>query len=76
MVEKYTVANQPYDGRMEAVVRAIALRREPVGDGSSSFYIYPAPISRIRKYLFEALRNDLPQAPLARECLIATDIAR
>ena len=76
MVEKYAVANQPYDGRMEAACHAIALRREPTKDGSSSFNIYPAPIARVRKYLFEVLGGTLPRAQLAKECLMATDVLR
>jgi hypothetical protein len=76
MVEKYAVTNQPYDGRMEAACHAIALRREPTKDGSSSFNIYPAPIARVRKYLFEVLGSTLPQAQLAKKCLMATDVLR
>ena len=76
MVQKYAATGQPYDGRMDAAIRATALRNDPVEEGSNSFYIYPASIARIRKYLFGWLRDTPQEAALAKSCLIATDVLR
>ena len=45
MVKKYAATGQTYDGRMDRAVRAVALRHEPVQDGSNSFYIHPASVA-------------------------------
>jgi hypothetical protein len=76
MIQKYAATRQPYDGRMDAAIRATALRNEPVEDGSNSLYIYPASIARIRKHLFGLLRGAPHEATLAKNCLIATDVLR
>jgi hypothetical protein len=76
MIQKYAATRQPYDGRMDAAIRATALRNEPVEDGSNSLYIYPASIARIRKHLFGLLRGAPHEAALAKNCLIATDVLR
>jgi hypothetical protein len=76
MIKKYAAAGQIYDGRMADTVRAIALRHEPVHDGSNSFYIYPASVVHVRKLLFDLLGGGLQDAALAKSCLIAIDILR
>jgi hypothetical protein len=76
LIQKYAATRQPYDGRMDAAIRATALRNEPIEDGSNSFYIYPASIARIRKYLFGLLSDTPQEATLAKSCLIATDVLR
>ena len=48
MIAKYSANGQPYDSPMAAVVRAVVLGREPVEAGSSSFYIHPASVKRMR----------------------------
>ena len=47
MINKYAANEQTYDGRMAEVVRAVALSREPVKDGSNSFYRAPRKIMRL-----------------------------
>ena len=74
MVKKYAASGRPYDGLMDAAVRATALRNEPVGDGSNSYNIYPASTAPVRKYLFGLLRGSPQEALLAKNCLIATDL--
>jgi hypothetical protein len=37
MVKKYAAARQSYDGGMAYAVRAVALRHEPVQEGSGSY---------------------------------------
>ena len=76
MVRKYTAAGYPYDGRMAGVVRAVALRHEPVQDGSNSFYVRPSSVARARKFLFALLGGTPQEAALANNCLIATDVLR
>jgi hypothetical protein len=76
MVKKYAATGQAYDDRMDGTVRAVALRHEPVQDGSGSFYTYPASVARIRKFLFGLLGGTLQEAALAQSCLIAIDVLR
>jgi hypothetical protein len=76
MIKRYAAAGQTYDGRMADAVRAVALRHEPVQDGSSSFYIYPASVAHVRKLLFDLLGGSLLEAALAKSCLIAIDVLR
>jgi hypothetical protein len=76
MVKKYAASGQADDGRMDGAVRAVALRHEPVQDGSNSFYIHPASVAHIRKFLFGLVSGTPQEAALAKSCLIAIDILR
>lgn len=78
MVKKYAASGQNYDGRMDGVVRAVALRHVPVQDGSNAFYIHPVPTTRIRKILFGLTDGTRPhqEAALAMRCLTAIDVLR
>jgi len=76
MVKKYAATGQIYDSRMADAVRAVALRHEPVQDGSNSFYIHPASVAHIRKFLFGLLGGAPQEASLAKSCLIAIDVLR
>jgi hypothetical protein len=76
MVKKYAARGHTYDGRVAAAVRSVALRHEPVGDGSNSFNIHPASVGPIRKNLFGLLGGTSPEAALAKSCLIAIDELR
>jgi hypothetical protein len=76
MVKNYAVAGQTYDGRMDGAVRAVALWHQPVQDGSNSFYIYPAPVARVRKFLFGLLSGTPQEASIAKRCLIMIDVLR
>ena len=76
MVRKYAATGRAYDGVMARVVRAVALRHEPVQEGSNSFYVHPASVGHIRKFLFGLLGGTPHDAALATSCLIAIDILR
>jgi hypothetical protein len=76
MVKKCAASGRPYDGRMASAVRAVALRHEPVQDGSNSFYIHPASVAHIRKFLFGLLGGTPQAAALATSCLTAIDVLR
>jgi hypothetical protein len=76
MVKKYAASGQTYDGRMANAVRAVALREVPVSDGSNSFYIHPASVAQVRKFLFGLLSGTQPEAALAKSCLTAIDVLR
>jgi hypothetical protein len=76
IVKKYAARGQTYDGRMDGAVRAVALRHEPVHDGSNSFYVHPASVAHIRKFLFGLLGGTPPEAGLAKSCLVAIDVLR
>ena len=61
---------------MASVVRAIALREVPVSEGSTSYYIHPASVAHIRKFLFSLLGGTSQEVALAKNCLIAIDTLR
>ena len=76
MVKKYAATGQAYDVRMDGVVRAVALRHEPMREGPNSFYIIPASVAHIRRFLFGLLGCTPQEAALAKSCLIAIDVLR
>jgi hypothetical protein len=76
IVKKYAASGQSYDGRMAHAVRALALRQVPVSEGSSSFYIHPASVAQVRKFLFGLLSGTQHEAALAKSCLTAIDVLR
>ena len=76
MFKKYTATGQTYDGPLDRAVRAVALRHEPVQDGSNSFYVQPASVGHIRKFLFGLLGGTPQEAALAKSCLMAIDVLR
>jgi len=76
MVKKYAASRQTYDGHMAAAFRAVALRQEPVHEGSNSFNIHPASVAHIRKFLFGLLSGTTEEAALAASCLTAIDMLR
>jgi len=73
MIKKYAANGQGYDGRMDSAVRAVALLEIPVAEGSNAYNIYPAPVSSLRKVLFELLSGSAQEAALAKACLVAID---
>ena len=76
MVRKYAAGGQGYNSRMDAVVRAVALRHEPMSEGATAYYVQPASVSKIRKDLFGLIRGMGPEATLAKQCLVAIDQLR
>lgn len=76
MVRKYAATSRTYDGVMARAVRAVALRHEPVQEGSSSFYVHPASVGHIRKFLLGLVGGTRQEAALATSCLIAIDVLR
>jgi hypothetical protein len=76
MVKKYAATSKTYDGRLDAAVSAVALRREPTQEGSNSFYMYPVSVARVRKFLFDMLSGRPQEDLLAKSCLTAIDILR
>jgi hypothetical protein len=73
MVKQYTMGGQSYDGRMAGAVRAVALRKVPVSDG---YYIHPASVAQVRKFLFGLLQGTPQEHALADNCLTAIDALR
>jgi hypothetical protein len=76
MVKRYAAAGQAYDGRMAGAVQAVALRKVQENDRSSSYYIHPASVAKIRKFLFGLLAGGPQERALAKSCLTAIDELR
>jgi len=47
-----------------------------VSEGSNSFYIHPASVGHIRKFLFGLLARTPQEGALAASCLTAIDVLR
>lgn len=45
-------------------------------DGSNSYYVQPASVGHIRKFLFGLLGGTPQEAALAKSCLMAIDVLR
>ncbi|WP_456726679.1 NACHT domain-containing protein [Bradyrhizobium sp. USDA 3397] len=76
MVKKYAADNKAYDGQMARTVEAVAVDKVPVGEGSNAYSIYPAPVGKLRKALFDLLDGSPAEAALAKRCLVAIDKLR
>ncbi len=76
MVKKYAASGQTYDGRMAGAVRAVAVRQVPASESSNSFYIHPASVAQVRKFLFSLLGGTPQESALAKSCLTAIDVLR
>ena len=76
MVKKYAATGRRYDGGIARAVRAVALREEPLEDGSNSFYIHPASVAKIRRVLFGLVGGSPREDALANRCLTELDVLR
>ena len=76
MVKKYAANNQAYDGQMARTVEAVAVDKVPAGEGSGAHSIYPAPVGKLRKALFDLLDGSPTEVALAKRCLVAIDKLR
>jgi len=76
MVKKYAANNQPYNGEMARAVEAVAVDKVPVAEGSNAYNIYPAPVGKLRKALFDLLNGSSMEAAIAKKCLDAIDELR
>jgi hypothetical protein len=76
MVKKYAANNQAYDGQLALAVEAVATDKVPVAEGSNTYNIYPAPVGKLRKALFDLVSGSAKEAALAKECLTAVDRLR
>ncbi len=76
MVKKYAANNEPYNGEMARAVEAVAVDKVPTAEGSNAYNIYPAPVRKLRKALFELLNGSSVEASIAKQCLNAIDKLR
>ncbi len=59
-----------------ATRRGVSCTVVPASDGSGFFYIHPASVAQVRKFLFGLLGSSPQEAALAKGCLIAIDFLR
>ena len=76
MVKKYIATGRGYDGELARAVRGATLWHEPVPGGGTSFYIQPASVDKLRKFLFGIAGGATQGAALARRCLVEIDELR
>jgi NACHT C-terminal Alpha/Beta 2 len=76
MVKNYIATGRGYDGELARAVRGATLRHEQVPGGESGFYIRPASVAKLRKFLFGIAFGKGHEAALAKRCLVDIDELR
>ena len=76
LVKKYIAAGKGLDGQLARALRQATIWHEPVPGAERSFYIRPASVAKLRKFLFGIVGGAAPAAALAVRCLIEIDELR
>lgn len=76
IVKKYFASGRGFDGQLGNVLRGATLWHEPVPGAGASYYIRPASVGKLRRFLFEIARKRAPEAALGARCLIEIDELR
>jgi hypothetical protein len=76
MVKTYIATDRGYDGELARAVRGATLWHEPVPGGETSFYIRPASVAKLRKFLFGVTGGAAQESALAERCLVEIDQLR
>jgi hypothetical protein len=76
MVKNYAAAGRSYDGHLGSALRGVTLWHEPVPGSERSYYIRPASVAKLTKFLFGLLGGTPQEAALGKACLIEIDELR
>jgi len=76
MVKSYIAAGQAYNGQLARALRGASLRHEPVAGSANSYYVRPASVAKLRKFLFGLTDGKANEAALALRCLVEIDELR
>jgi hypothetical protein len=76
MVKTYVAEGRAFDGKMQRALREVTLWNEPVPGGGNAYYIRPASVADLRRFLFWLLTGTAPEAALASHCLTLIDELR
>jgi len=73
MVKNYVATGRGYDGQLARALRVATLWHEPVPGAETSYYIRPASVAKLRKFLFGIAGGTSQEATLAARCLVEID---
>jgi hypothetical protein len=76
MVETYIASGRPFDGQLAHALRGATISHEPVDGSENSFYVRPASVAKLRKFLFGLTAGKGNEVALARQCLVGVDDLR
>lgn len=76
MVKSYAAESRVFDGKMQRALREVALWNDPVPGGGNAYYVRPASVADLRRFLFWLLTGTAQEAALAGRCLTSIDELR
>jgi hypothetical protein len=76
MAKNYVASGRGYDGALARALRGATLRQERVPGAETSYYIRPASVAKLRKFLFGITGGTAQDAAFARRCLVDIDELR
>jgi NACHT C-terminal Alpha/Beta 2 len=76
MVKSYIAAGQSYDGQLARALRSASLWHEPVAGSQNSYYVRPASVANLRRFLFGLSSGKANEATLVLRCLVEIDELR
>jgi hypothetical protein len=76
MVKSYIAAGQAYNGQLDRALRGATLWHEPVAGSENSYYVRPASVANLRRFLFGFTTGESNGMALAVRCLVEIDELR
>jgi len=76
IVKNYLANGRRFDGQLAHALRGVTVWHEPVPGAETSYYIRPASVAKLRKFLFETVGGTPQEAALAVRCLMEIDELR
>jgi hypothetical protein len=76
MVKKYLTTRRGYDGQLAQALRDATLRHDPVPGAATAYYIRPASVAKLRRFLFKLTAGTPQEAALGVRCLMDIDHLR
>jgi len=76
MVKSYIATGQAYNGQLARALRGATLWHEPVAGSENSYYVRPASVANLRRFLFGFTSGEANGMALAVRCLVEIDELR
>lgn len=76
IVKNYIATGRGFSGELARALRGATLWHEPVPGGGASYYVRPASVAKLRKFLLEVAGGTAQEAALAERCLVEIDELR
>ena len=76
LISHHSQNNQPYDYRLSAAIKNIAIGQRQINDWPGAFEQFSIALTEFRKQLFTMVAANDAQSTLAEKCLTEIDIVR